>query len=87
MCCEEGLEGGGSDGEGRDEPPPESVDPRIAALALAHLPTVHALFIRSVRALLRLRAAATGAAWERCPEWKMLPRHPSPRRCAARSPQ
>ena len=63
----------------RDEPPPESVDPRIAALALAHLPTVHALFIRSVRALLRLRAAATGAAWERCPEWKMLPRLPQDR--------
>ena len=62
-----------------DEPPPESVDPRIAALALAHLPTVHALFIRSVRALLRLRAAATGAAWERCPEWKMLPRLPEDR--------
>ena len=51
----------------------------FAALALAHLPTVHALFIRSVRALLRLRAAATGAAWERCPEWKMLPRLPQDR--------
>ena len=58
----------------RDEPPPDAVHPRIAALAICHHPTVLALFRRSVRALLRLRAAESGEPWERCDEWRLLPR-------------